>query len=102
MELGQIISVKQSIKRERQTPPPKESKSHNCNRDWIVGRHSKHRASRGPDPWQGLVVVEKARKPLVLLWLPYTWQKTRLEVWSFLIRKSSKGGGLGIISTLGA
>ena len=71
----------------------KNPKSHNCNRKRIVSRYSKHRGLLWPDPRQGLVVAEKARKPLLLLWLPHTWLKTRLEVWKFLIRK---------INTLGA
>ena len=48
-----------------------------------------------PDPRQGLVVAEKARKALVLLWLPYTWPQTRLEVWTFLIRKNPQARRFG-------
>jgi hypothetical protein len=47
-------------------------------------------------------VAEKVRKPLVLLWLPYTSPKTSLEFRTFLIKKNPKRDGLGTISTLGA
>jgi hypothetical protein len=47
-----------------------DTASHNCNRHWIVGRHSKHRASHGPDPRQGLVAAQKGGKPLKVVWLP--------------------------------
>ena len=40
-------------------------------------------------------MAEKARKSLVLLWLPYTWPKTRLEVWTFLIRKNPQARRFG-------
>ena len=33
-------------------------------------------------------MTEKARKPVALLWLPYTWLKTDLKFGSFLIRKN--------------
>ena len=56
----------------------------------------------GPRPAARSSWAEKARKSLVLLWLPYTWPKTRLEVWTFLIRKNPKRGGLGTVSTLGS
>jgi hypothetical protein len=47
-------------------------------------------------------VAEKARKPVVLLWLPYTWLKTRLEVWKFFDQEEPQARGLGTINTLGA
>ena len=47
-----------------------DTASHNCNRHRIVGRDSKHKASHGPDPRQGLVAAWKRGKPLKVLWLP--------------------------------
>jgi hypothetical protein len=47
-----------------------DTASHCCNRHWIVGRHSKHRASHGPDPRQGLVAAQKSSKYRKFLWLP--------------------------------
>jgi hypothetical protein len=41
-----------------------DAASHNCNRHRIVGRHSKHRASLGPNPRQGLVAAQKRGTPL--------------------------------------
>ena len=61
-----LRSSKGKCKRCRQ----EDTASHNCNRHWIVGRHSKHKASHGPDPRQGLVAAQERGKPLKVVWLP--------------------------------